>query len=84
MTISLSVVAWLPVGVVADTLALAEDAPEVYIVKKGDTLYRISRRYNLSIEQLRQYNQLDQKASSSCVTVERTWRWGSSRMPGPS
>ena len=36
---------------------------KIHTVKKGDTLYRISRRYNLSVEQLRQYNQLDQKAS---------------------
>jgi LysM repeat protein len=36
---------------------------KIHTVKQGDTLYRISRRYNLSVEQLRQYNQLDQKAS---------------------
>ena len=40
-----------------------ETPEKIHTVKKGDTLYRISRRYNLSIEQLRQYNQLDQKAS---------------------
>ena len=40
-----------------------ETEAKIHTVKKGETLYRISRRYNLSIEQLRQYNQLDQKAS---------------------
>ena len=40
-----------------------ETAAKIHTVKQGDTLYRISRRYNLSVEQLRQYNQLDQKAS---------------------
>lgn len=40
-----------------------EKTAKIHTVKKGDTLYRISRRYNLSVEQLRQYNQLDQKAS---------------------
>jgi len=40
-----------------------EKPVKIHTVKKGDTLYRISRRYNLSVEQLRQYNQLDQKAS---------------------
>jgi LysM repeat protein len=36
---------------------------KIHTVKPGETLYRISRRYNLSVEQLRQYNQLDQKGS---------------------
>jgi LysM repeat protein len=40
-----------------------ETKTKIHTVKQGDTLYRISRRYNLSVEQLRQYNQLDQKAS---------------------
>ena len=35
---------------------------KIHTVKPGETLYRISRHYNLSVEQLRQYNQLDQKA----------------------
>ena len=46
-----------------DYVQLNDNVPLTYTVKKGDTLYRISRRYNLSVEQLRQYNQLDQKAS---------------------
>jgi LysM repeat protein len=36
---------------------------KIHTVKPGETLYRISRRYNLSVEQLREYNHLDQKAS---------------------
>jgi LysM repeat protein len=44
--------------------ALKKEAKaKIHTVKQGETLYRISRRYNLSVEQLRQYNQLDQKAS---------------------
>lgn len=42
----------------------AKAAPaKIHVVKQGDTLYRISRRYNLSVDQLRQYNQLDSKAA---------------------
>jgi len=40
-----------------------ETKAKIHTVKQGDTLYRISRRYNLSVEQLRQYNKLDSKAS---------------------
>ena len=40
-----------------------EPSGKTHTVKQGDTLYRISRRYNLSVEQLRQYNKLDPKAS---------------------
>ncbi len=44
--------------------ALKKEAKtKIHTVKQGDTLYRISRRYNLSVEQLRQYNKLDSKAS---------------------
>ena len=43
--------------------AKQEKPVKIHTVKKGETLYRISRRYNLSVEQLRQYNQLDQKTS---------------------
>ncbi|MGD8961632.1 MAG: LysM peptidoglycan-binding domain-containing protein [Desulfobacterales bacterium] len=38
-------------------------AAKIHTVKQGETLYRISRRYNLSVDQLRQYNQLDSKAA---------------------
>ena len=40
-----------------------ETTARIHTVKPGETLYRISRRYNLSVEQLRQYNELDSKAS---------------------
>ncbi|MGD9005842.1 MAG: LysM domain-containing protein, partial [Desulfobacterales bacterium] len=36
---------------------------KIHTVKQGETLYRISRRYNLTVDQLRQYNQLDSKAA---------------------
>ncbi|MGD8882065.1 MAG: LysM peptidoglycan-binding domain-containing protein [Desulfobacterales bacterium] len=46
------------------TPAVKKELPDkTHTVKQGDTLYRISRRYNLSVEQLRQYNKLDPKAS---------------------
>ena len=40
-----------------------ETKAKIHTVKQGENLYRISRRYNLSVEQLRQYNKLDSKAS---------------------
>ena len=40
-----------------------ETKVKIHTVQKGETLYRISRQYNLSIEQLRQYNKLDSDAS---------------------
>jgi len=44
--------------------ALEKDTKaQIHTVKPGETLYRISRRYNLSVEQLRQYNKLDSKGS---------------------
>ena len=44
--------------------AAQEAAPaKIHTVKQGETLYRISRRYNLSVDQLRQYNQLDSKSA---------------------
>jgi LysM repeat protein len=33
-------------------------APEFHLVQAGDTLYRIGRRYGLTVEQLRSYNNL--------------------------
>jgi membrane-bound lytic murein transglycosylase D len=36
---------------------------KIHTVQKGETLYRISRQYKLSVEQLRQYNKLDANAS---------------------
>ena len=43
--------------------AKAAASAKIHTVRQGETLYRISRRYNLSVDQLRQYNQLDSKAS---------------------
>ena len=44
--------------------AAKKQAPaKIHTVKQGETLYRISRRYNLSVDQLRQYNKLDSKAA---------------------
>ena len=40
-----------------------ETKAKMHTVKQGDTLYRISRRYNLSVDQLREYNKLDAKAA---------------------
>ena len=34
------------------------DKPERYTVKKGDTLYSIGKRYNVSVDELKQLNQL--------------------------
>ena len=48
---------------VPDSELKKETKAKIHTVKKGETLYRISRSYNLSVEQLRQYNQLDPKAS---------------------
>ncbi len=47
----------------AAPVAKKESPAKIYTVKRGDTLYRISRRYSLSIEQLRQYNNLEQNAA---------------------
>ena len=40
-----------------------ETKAKMHTVKQGDTLYRISRRYNLSVDQLREYNKLGVKAA---------------------
>ena len=40
-----------------------EAKAKMHTVKQGDTLYRISRRYNLSVDQLREYNKLGAKAA---------------------
>jgi LysM repeat protein len=50
-------------GVTAAPGPKKETKAKIHTVKQGETLYRISRRYNLSLEQLRQYNKLDSKAS---------------------
>ena len=40
-----------------------ETKAQMHTVKQGDTLYSISRRYNLSVDHLREYNKLGVKAS---------------------
>ena len=40
-----------------------EAKAKMHTVKQGDTLYRISRRYNLSVDQLREYNKLGANAA---------------------
>ena len=53
MTRLLALALWLaPVAVVAQTA-------EVYVVQPGDTLFRISRAYGLSVEALRDLNDLE-------------------------
>jgi LysM repeat protein len=42
--------------------AKKETKAKIHTVKQGDTLYRISRRYQLSVDQLREYNKLGTKA----------------------
>lgn len=39
-----------------------EIAPDRYVVKQGDTLYSIAKRYDLTVEQLKQYNNLRDNA----------------------
>ena len=43
--------------------AKKETKTKMHTVKKGDTLYQISRRYQLSVDQLREYNKLGTKAA---------------------
>lgn len=43
--------------------AKTETKAKMHTVKQGDTLYHISRRYNLSVDQLREYNKLGAKAA---------------------
>ncbi|HET8855259.1 MAG TPA: glucosaminidase domain-containing protein [Salinimicrobium sp.] len=40
------------------SFALTGNSGEKYIVRKGDTLYSISKEFNLSVEQLKKYNNL--------------------------
>jgi LysM repeat protein len=43
--------------------SLAEEKTRVHQVKAGETLYSISRRYGLSVDQLRAYNNIGQDAA---------------------
>ncbi len=46
------------------TAVIKKETPaKIHTVRRGDTLYRISRSYSLSVEQLRQYNNLKQNAA---------------------
>jgi flagellum-specific peptidoglycan hydrolase FlgJ len=40
----------------------AASVSEEYVVKQGDTLYSIAKRYNLTVDQLKQYNNLGSNA----------------------
>ena len=42
----------------ADDLTLNKNAPKSYIVKKGDTLYSVSKKYTISIDQLIKLNKI--------------------------
>ena len=42
----------------ADTLALNAQAPKSYVVKKGDTLYSISKQYGVTLDNLVRVNQI--------------------------
>lgn len=42
----------------------ARQRGDAYIVKKGDTLYSISKKYNLSIEKLKEKNNLNSNTLS--------------------
>ena len=43
--------------------AKKETKAKMHTVKQGDTLYRISQRYQLSVDQLREYNKLGAKSA---------------------
>lgn len=49
---------------VAAEVTNTQKTSAVYIVKKGDTLYNISRRYNLSVNDLKQLNHLTDNSIS--------------------
>jgi len=46
----------------AGKAAAKPPSPKVHRVRKGETLYRIAKRYGLSVEQLRRFNKLGPKA----------------------
>src|SRR6056297_531408 len=45
-----------------DTATVAEPGTKYYEVRKGDTLYSISRRFSLSVEELKAHNELESNA----------------------
>lgn len=44
--------------VFTDTHDTAEDLPEAYVVQKGDTYYSIAQKYQLTVADIRKYNNL--------------------------
>ena len=58
--------------------ALAQSA-DVYVVRSGDTLYRISRAHNLTVDQLRELNDIE----GTTIEVGQTLRL-SRRVPMPA
>lgn len=49
----------LPVSVASTKKSLIGDSEVVYKVKKGDTLYSIARRFNLSTDEIKQLNKIN-------------------------
>lgn len=49
-----------PLGLLSQTVLAAE--PAVHVVQKGETLYRIARRYGVSVDELARFNGLDDPA----------------------
>jgi murein DD-endopeptidase MepM/ murein hydrolase activator NlpD len=45
---------------------MQEEVPEIYIVKKGDSLYKIARNYHTTIEQLCEINNIDPHSVLKC------------------
>ena len=48
----------VPAPVPAPAPAAAEGAPSVHVVQPGETVYRISRQYGVSVQQIRKWNNL--------------------------
>jgi len=42
----------------ADMQTDAKGSPNIHVVKPGETLYRISRRYGVKVDTLRKWNKL--------------------------
>jgi LysM repeat protein len=51
-------------GGTIDVADSGEEKIETHTVERGDTLYNISRRYNISVETLKEYNGLDSNTIS--------------------
>ncbi len=50
--------AFLFVGVAPGNMTFAQVSPKSYVVKRGDTLYKISRVFHVSVQDLRAWNHL--------------------------